>query len=288
MEKKPRSARLRCPGPARIPAGQPGVLPVVVAACGGGPPPGGGATTATRRSTEFFPPAVPRTRRPARHWRPARRWCRRSRDPPSRATAARSRARRQCGPRPARTPCARRARRIAPAPSTAPARSAPRCRARPGPGRALRTRAQHLVIALPGEQAPGDDGQQRVLRGQHPVQLVAVRRRHRLADSAAAQQLLQQALAVQALQFQPQARADATRPPSSARRRSSSSGISISGGAGLRRQHAHGKMAGQRSSCPDGNEIRHTHVLPEASLPFCPVAPASRTRPSCGRVVTDR
>ena len=113
--------------------------------------------------------------------------------------------------------------------------------------------AQHLAVALPGEQAPGGNGQQGVLRGQHPVQLVAVRRRRRrLAGNPLAQELLQQAPAVQALQFlQPQARAG-RHPGGQARPQPVLflPGISISGWAGLRGRHAHGKMAGQRSSCP--------------------------------------
>src|SRR5579859_6106197 len=110
--------------------------------------------------------------------------------------------------------------------------------------------AQHLVIALPGEQAPGDQAQQGVLRGQHPVQPVVVRRRRRrLADGPFRQELLQQALAVQALQFlQPQARAGrhpGGQPRPQAARFLLLPGISDGGGAGLRRRHAHGKMAGQ-------------------------------------------
>ena len=114
--------------------------------------------------------------------------------------------------------------------------------------------AQHLVRALPGEQAPGNDGQQGVPRGQHPVQPVAVRRRHRPADHPLAQELPEQALAVQALQFpQPQARAGrhpgGQALPQAALVAGLRAGVSASNRAGLRRQHAHGKMTGQRSSC---------------------------------------
>ena len=115
--------------------------------------------------------------------------------------------------------------------------------------------AQHLVIALPGEQAPGDQASRVFFAVSTRSSLWpcgAVTAASPMAPSA--QELLQQALAVQALQFlQPQARAG-RHPGRQARPQAAPfrlrPGISDGGGAGLRRRHTHGKMAGQRSSCP--------------------------------------
>ena len=132
--------------------------------------------------------------------------------------------------------------------------------------------AQDLVVALPGEQAACEQAQQGRLRVQRPVQLVAVRNGgHCLVDNASGEKLLQQGRPVQALQFlQPQAR-PGRHPGGQVRPKAVLlPGPCISSRAGLRRRHAHGKMAGQRSSCPGRFRVSAPHVLPGASLLFRP------------------
>ncbi len=130
----------------------------------------------------------------------------------------------------------------------------PRARLEAQPGQAEGD-AQGSVVALAGEQAPGQHAEQGRLRVQRPVQLVAVRRGgHRLLDHPLAQEVLDQAVAVQVLQpVRPQARTGQD-PAGQVRPQAGlllllGLGLGKNYGPGLRRRHEHGKMAGQRSSC---------------------------------------
>ena len=161
-----------------------GVLPVVVAADRGGRSTGGWrcGRSATSRSSGVRRRRAPRTRRPARRCCPAPAVV------PSIAVTSRpvpQQADAQVRVGPGRVQLERSLRAVLAGPlpglGERAARSAPGCPARrdPGPACANAVRST-VVVALrrgTGTRRPGTQG--RHLRGQHPVLLVAVRRRRR-------------------------------------------------------------------------------------------------------------
>jgi hypothetical protein len=154
--------------------------------------------------------------------------------------------------------------------------------------------AQDLVTALPGEQAAGDDSQQGVPSGQHPVRPVAVRRRgHRLPGHVPRQELLQQAPAVQALQFlQPQARAGrhpGGQPLPQPVPFLPGPSIGLNSGAGLAGT-ARAWQNGGTTGLLSGTVTRFRHLTSYQGLRCCFGLrnPHAAPRSYCGQVVTER